>query len=194
METYLKHFEAARQEIERHTEDAEVSKAAHFLIADRYSSIDSAMQRVAAISFSGVVLSWFISTQIYTVFEGLTWSVHPTVKIFTQTALPVGFVITNLIATTFLFLNRYSEKACHHREAAQKYHRFYRKCLNWRTDCPDPTYVNKLVALANSYREELSEINRTSPDVEEWAWKNVDNELEKGGTTYDVDKERIIKP
>lgn len=189
MEIQKKQFEFARQEIERHIEDATISKSAHFVIADLYKKRETRLQRIAAISFSGVVLSWFVSTQIYAVIEGFGWSIHPVLKMTTQTALPIGFVIANLIATTFLFLNRYGEKSYRHREAAQKYHRFFRKCFNWQTECPDFSYVDKLVSMVSSFREELSEINHSSPDIEEWAWKVAGKEIQKGGTTYNIDGE-----
>lgn len=188
METYQNQFESAAQEIARHIEDATISKAAHFAIAARYNNRESTLQRTAAVSFSGVVLSWYISTQLYAVLDGLGWIVYPAIKMATQSAIPTGFIIANLIATTFLFLNRYGDKAYRHREAAQKYHRFFRKCINWRTECPAPSYV--LVAMATAYREELSEINDSSPDIEEWAWSVAHEELNNGGNKYNVDKEK----
>jgi hypothetical protein len=60
--------------------------------------------------------------------------------------------------------------------------------LNWHTECPDASHLATLVAKAVAFREELSEINQSSPDIEEWAWQTVDIELAKGGTDYDVDK------
>jgi hypothetical protein len=188
MDTNERQFDLASQEIARHIEDAKTSKVAHFRMADRNAEWERAMQRIGAISFAGIVVFWFVSTQLYTLIEAFGGSVRAPWKTATQNALPIGFAIANVVATTFLYLNRFGEKCRLHREAAQRYHRFWRKCLNWQTECPDASHAAALVAKAVSFREELSDINQSSPDIEEWAWKTVDVELAKGGTDYDVDK------
>lgn len=188
MHTNERQFELASHEIARHIEDARISKVAHFRMADRNAEWERAMQRIGAISFAGIVVFWFVSTQLYTLIDAFGGSVPAPWKTATQNAFPIGFAIANVVATTFLYLNRFGEKCRLHREAAQRYHRFWRKCLNWQTECPDASHSATLVAKAVSFREELSDINHSAPDIEEWAWKTVDVELAKGGTEYDVDK------
>jgi hypothetical protein len=180
-------FEKAVQEISRHIEDAATSKVAHFKITDRYHSLEQRFQSVSAASFAGIVVFWFISTQVYSLIEAFGGSVGLAWRTATQNAIPIGFAMANVLATTVLYLKRFGDKARRHREAAQKYHRFWRKCLNWSTECPDESCTSSLVRLAIEYRQELSEINNSSPDIEEWAWKDVDKELEKGGLDYNVD-------
>ncbi|MDD5037614.1 MAG: SLATT domain-containing protein [Methylococcaceae bacterium] len=189
MDTNKQQFDIASDEIARHIEDAKISKVAHFRMADRYAEWERAMQRIGAISFAGIVVFWFVSTQVYALIEAFGGLVSAPWKIATQNALPIGFAIANVISTTFLYLNRFGEKSRLHREAAQRYHRFWRRCLNWQTEYPDASYAVKLVTMVVVYRDELSEINHGSPDIEEWAWKTVDTELAKGGTNYGMGKE-----
>jgi len=182
------HYEFASEEIARHIEDSATSKVAHFRIADKYGKLETTMQWISAFSFSGIVVFWFVSTQVFALLGDFGFQISPAWRTTTQSAIPIAFVIASIIATTFLFLNRYGEKSRAHREAAQRYHRFWRKCINWQTECPNASFAAALADKAVSYRDELSEINHASPDIEEWAWKLVDSELEKGGTKYDVDE------
>ncbi|MBU1055991.1 MAG: SLATT domain-containing protein [Proteobacteria bacterium] len=179
---------SATQEILRHIEDAATSKLAHFKISDRNQTLERKLQLVSAVSFAGIVVFWFVSTQLYSIIEAFGGSVGPAWRTTTQNAIPIGFAMANVIATTFLYLYRFGEKAHQHREAAQKYHRLWRKCLNYSTECPDISSADDLARLAVSYRQELSEINHSSPDIEEWAWKTVDSEIAKGGLEYDINK------
>lgn len=183
-------YEFASQEMARHIEDASTSKIAHFRIADKYRKLEERMQRISAVSFSGIVVFWFISTQVYAMLKDFGVQLSPAWRTTTESLIPIAFVLASIIATTFLFLNRYGDKWRAHREAAQHYHRFWRKCLNWKTECPNPQYARELADKAVLYRGELSEINHSSPDIEEWAWDVVDSELEKGGTEYEIDEKR----
>jgi hypothetical protein len=186
MNEYKIQYENASDEIKRHIEDAATSKIAHFKITERYQKLERKLQFISAFSFVGIIIFWFISTQLYSLIEAFGGSVGQAWHITTQNAIPIGFAMANVIATTFLYLYRFGDKAHEHREAAHKYHRFWRKCLNWRTECPDISDADELVKLAIIYRQELSEINHNSPDIEEWAWKTVDTELEKGGLEYET--------
>ena len=188
MNLYQIKYENASQEISRHIEDAAISKVAHFKICDRYQSLENKFQFISAASFAGIVAFWFISTQVLSLIKVFGWPVGLYWYTITQNVVPIGFAMANVIASTFLYLYRFGEKARLHREAAQKYHRFWRKCLNWKTECPDIANSEELVRLAISYRQELSEINHSSPDIEEWAWKTVDSELAKGGLEYSANQ------
>ena len=101
-------FENASQEISRHIEDAATSKIAHFKITDKYQALERKLQFVSAASFVGIVVFWFISTQIYSLIEAFGGSVGPAWRTATQNAIPIGFAMANVIATTFLYLYRFS--------------------------------------------------------------------------------------
>jgi len=173
--------------MKRHIEDATTSKIAHFIICDKYGKQENTMKWINAFSFSGIVVSWFISTQVFTLLENGGFNISVVWSTVTQSVIPILFVIASIISTTVLFLNRYGEKSRSHREAAQRYQRLWRKALNNKTEYPTIIHAKELAKRAVIYRDELNEINNSSPDIEEWAWVKVSLERKKGGTEYDVD-------
>jgi hypothetical protein len=187
MEAKEKQYSLAESEIARHLEDSTISKAAHFATADKYASLERAIQWVSAVSFAGIVVSWFVSTQIYAVIEAFGGTVASGWKTATQVAVPIGFAAANVVATALLYLNRFGDRARSHREAAQRYQWLFRKCTNWRTDAPDSSFAEKAASIATRLRDELSDANHDSPDLEEWAWAAAHKQIDKGGTDYSTD-------
>jgi hypothetical protein len=186
-ETADSQYLLASEEIARHLQDVEINKVAHFAIAERYARLEQSVQLVGAISFVGIVVVWFVATQAFQLLEGLGFTISQTWRFAANSVIPIAFALANVIATALLYLYRYGEHAKRHRDAAQFYHRLFRRIKNWQTDCPDSSFTSRLLTLVQEFRNEISELNQTSPDIEEWAWKLADVELRKGGTVYDVD-------
>lgn len=177
-------YDRAGEEIERHILDTTSNKIAHFECAKHYSKLEKRVQFTSAAAFAGLVICWFIATQAFGFCRIVGYRVPVVWRMAFEQVIPLAFVVIGVFASTLLFLNRFGDAARDHRHAAQQYHRLFRKCRCWRTDCPNSTDALKLQTLAQSYREELSDLNEYSPDVEEWAWKRVPSELAKGGTKY----------
>uniref|UniRef100_Q07PX2 DUF4231 domain-containing protein n=1 Tax=Rhodopseudomonas palustris (strain BisA53) TaxID=316055 RepID=Q07PX2_RHOP5 len=180
-------YQLASQEIARHLQDVEINKAAHFEIAERYARFEHSIHLVGAISFVGIVVVWFIATQLFQLIEGFGHSVDATWRFAANSVIPIALVLANVIATAILYIYRFGELAKRHRDAAQLYHRLFRRIKNWQTDCPDSSFTPRLLTLVHEFRNEVSELNHNSPDIEEWAWKRAHTELQKGGTVYDID-------
>lgn len=172
------YYEIINSEVERHLEDAEVSKLAHFYAARIYEKRNKYYLGLPA-TLSAVVLSWLVSQNS---------TDEDTKEIMATIKLGLGLLVAILSGlVTFLNLNEVASK---HRAAAQKYHQLWRKCKNWRTDFPDDTTNEKAKETVQKYRESLKEINNDSPQIPKWAWKNTQKQQDEGSTKYEIDYER----
>lgn len=168
----MDHFQIVIQEIERHLEDAEINKLQHYIMSSRYDKLNRQMETVIAIlmSFLLIVLS---SSFIH---DFTPWN----------TVLATFASIVLALLTTIKHIGKYDEKAVRHWIAAQSYQRMWRTCKNWHTDFPDNSKIAEAVLNAKMLRERMTEINRDSPALAEWAWKKAQKQQGEGSTTYDT--------
>lgn len=167
------YYEIITQEIERHLEDTEVSKLAHWHAARVFENRNKYLLGLPA-TLSAVFLSWIVSQEI--------------------TSLNLGFfsfdlklalsLLVSILSGLVTFLN-FNEVASKHRASAQKYHQLWRNCKNWRTDFPDDSANSKAKEVVQKYRELLNEINNEAPQIPKWAWKSTQKQKEEGSTRYD---------
>lgn len=170
------HFQLISTEIERHLEDAEISKLAHYNAAGRLDKVHryylGLPVTVAALLLSCLVTLKEVSPEYATPVYVLK--------------LILGVVVTVSTGVgTFLSFNEIASK---HRLAAHRYQSVYRRCKNWLTDFPDERDIAKAQKTARIYREELTEINKESPQIPKWAYNKVDDQQRSGLTSYFTDK------
>ncbi len=179
------HFDKVCIEIQRHLEDSEISKLAHWNAAEVYGRRHMVFIGLPATVLS-IVLTWLLSSD----FQNIT-SLSPELK-FIATKVPVFIgLIVSLLSGLGTFLN-YNELAAKHRASAENLHSLWRDCRNWETDFPDESLCEKAVQTAQQYRNRLNEINRDAPQIPRWAWKSIKKQKDEGSTTYQSDRNQTI--
>ncbi|MEM9541878.1 MAG: SLATT domain-containing protein [Cyanobacteria bacterium P01_E01_bin.42] len=174
------HFDKVLIEIQRHIEDTETSKLAHWHAADVYGRWHRWFIGLPA-TILATILTWLLSSD----FQGLISNTSDSVVLrFLVAQLPVFIAFpVSLLSALGTFLN-YNELAIKHRTAAENLHALWRNCKNWETDFPDQSMCEKAVQAVQQYRKRLNEINRDSPQIPKWAWKSVKKQQIEGSTTY----------
>lgn len=171
-------YELICEEIERHLEDSEVSKLAHFHAAAIYEKRNKYFLGLPA-TLSALLLSWFVSQDV----------ANKNIEPLSANVKLILSLIVSLLSGLVTFLN-FNEIASKHRVAAQRYQQIWRKCKNWHTDFPDDTKNEDARKMAQQYREELNEINLESPQIPKWAWKSTQKQQNEGSTKYEKEKQR----
>lgn len=171
------HFEKVTNEIQRHLEDTETSKLAHWDAAAVYKRRHVAFIGLPATILS-ILLTWLLSSDFQSLSESSQF-----IKEFSK-HIPVfmGLVIS-LLSGLGTFLN-FSELSMKHRATADNLHSLWRDCKNWETDFPDESLCEKAVHTAQQYRKRLNDINRDSPQIPKWAWKSVKKQKMEGSVAY----------
>lgn len=174
------HFKIILLEIERHLEDTETSKLAHWYAAAVYSKRHMYFIGLPATILS-ILLTWLLSSDI----QQLT-SNSPNLKAVADHVPVFIGLIVSLLSGLGTFLN-FNELSLKHRAVAENLHSLWRDCKNWKTDFPDESLCEKAVHTAQQYRKRLNEINRDAPQLPKWAWKNVQKQKDEGSTTYNIE-------
>ena len=172
----LEYYQIISQEINRHLEDSEVSKLAHFYTAAKYEWWHKYLLGLPA-TLSAIFLAWIVTKDTAEVSTTSAVSWYSPFKPILSLSVPI---LTGL--STFLNLNDIASK---HRSAAQRYHQLWRKCKNWQTDFPDDTTNEQAKQTAVKYRTEINDINNDSPQIPKWAWKNTQKQQDEGSTRYE---------
>ncbi len=175
------HFDKVLVEIQRHLEDTEISKLAHWSAAAAYGRRHMIFIGLPATILS-IILTWLLSSD----FQSLA-SLSSELKFITAKVPVFIGLIVSLLSGLGTFLN-YNELAVKHRTAAENLHSLWRDCKNWETDFPDESLCEKAVQAAQQYRKRLNEINRDAPQIPKWAWKSVEKQEKEGSTTYQIDR------
>lgn len=175
-------------EMSRHLEDVKLNRAAHFNKSGRLQKMSTMTNSISYISLWGLVILWFISTQIFDLVAQLGFSAPSYVENITTNLLPVIFVVFGLLGTTLQYFGGYGELSRSHWRAAMRYQRLFRKIKNWRTECPCELYAEIYMRDLLSIRQELTDINEDSPDFDVVDWKAAKKSIELGGSDYEVDQ------
>lgn len=186
------HYKAIISELELLSSDAKKNFMSHFSMADRAAFWEYFAYGCSAVSFAGITVLWFVSTQVFAILEVLNYSIPTLTTTLSQHAIPIFFATVNLFSTTYLFINRPGDRARKNREAAQKYLRFFKKCSNWRTEFLGSESLVPLLAAVKTYRDEMSEINHNAPDIDSWAWTATQAKLEKEQLKKQNDQQEIL--
>jgi len=174
------HYDVVSDEMERHREDTETSKLAHWRSAAVYERRHKLFIGVPATVLS-LFLTWMLSSDVK--------------KLFSEPGILQGVVVNSPVILSLLvsllsglgaFLN-FNELAVKHRSTAENLHGLWRDCKNWKTDFPDFSCCEKAVAAVQGYRKRLNDINRDAPQIPKWAWKSVSRQLAEGSTAYKND-------
>ncbi len=174
------HFGKVLKEIQRHLEDSETSKLAHWNAEVVYRKRHMFFIGLPATILS-IILTWILSSD----FQQLANS-YPFFKAIAQ-HIPVFIgLIISLLSGLGTFLN-FTELATKHRTAAENLHSLWRDCKNWETDFPDDSLCEKAVQAAQQYRKRLNDINRDAPPIPKWAWKSVEPQKKEGSTSYKIE-------
>ncbi|ORM82334.1 hypothetical protein HA38_21175 [Pantoea allii] len=140
------HYNKVANEMERHREDTETSKLAHWRAAAKYERRHKLYIGLPATILS-VFLTWLLSSEAKDMLTGSESA---------QRLLANGAILLSLIVSTLsglsTFLN-FNELALKHRRAAENLHALWRDCKNWDTDFPDISNCEKAVAAVQSYRK-----------------------------------------
>lgn len=171
------HFDAVKEEIQRHLEDTELSKLGHWAAAQRYERVHKIWLGLPATVLS-IVLAWIVSSP--------TRSALPDSGIFSELRrnVPVFIsLVVSLLSGMTAFLN-FSDLAIRHRNAAANLNALWRNCKNWRTDFPDSSFCEQAVKTVQGYRLRLNEINSDSPQIPRWAWKEAQRQRDDGSVAY----------
>lgn len=171
------HFELVQDEVQRHLEDTETSKLAHWRAAQAYDRIHRLYLGLPATLLS-IGLAWFLSraTQTSLSSTGASQALNLSIPIAVS-------LIVSLLSGLNAFLNL-NEVSARHRVAAENLSALWRDCKNWKTDFPDPSTCAKAVECAQAYRARLNEINRDSPQIPKWAWRSVKRQRNEGSVSY----------
>jgi hypothetical protein len=151
-----KHFEYVLKEVQRHVQDTETSKLAHWHAAARYEKMHRFCIGVPATVLS-IFLTWLLSSEFNRVVSDIT-----VISVATKQISLVVSLLVSLLSGLGAFLN-ITDLAIKHRTAAENYHSLWRDCKNWQTDFPDESQVERSVQVVQQYRRRLNEINRESP-------------------------------
>ncbi|MGH9893394.1 MAG: SLATT domain-containing protein [bacterium] len=173
------HYELAYREVQRHLEDSETSKLAHWYAASVYERRHRLLIGIPA-TVLALVLTWLLSASINRVFS------DEFLPYFRDT-LPVILSLAVSILSGLGAVLNLNDVALRHRMAAQNYHNLWRHCLNWKTDFPDVALVKEAVHVVRQYRDRLNEINNNSPQIPRWAWRNTQAQRLEGSTSYRLD-------
>ena len=174
-------YEQASNEYERHLEDTETSKLAHFYAAEKYEKRHKFFIGIPATSFA-IILTWLLTSPLNSIFS------QPTAEFLKNSLSVILSLIVAILSALGALLN-YNDLAIRHRTAAQKYHALWRKCKNWKTDFPDETSADAAAEAAKLYRERINEINQDSPQIPRRAWKSVRTQMNEGSTSYRFEDE-----
>lgn len=172
-------YQEVTREFQRHIEDTETSKLAHFYAAEQYEKRHRILLGIPATSFA-ILLTWLLTSPLETLFS-------PTTALFLKNSFSVLLSLLVAILSALSALLNYNDLAIRHRTAAQKYHALWRKCINWRTDFPSESEAFDATKTAKLYRERLNEINHDSPQIPKWAWKSVSAQQKEGSTSYNFE-------
>lgn len=167
------HYEIICSEIARHLEDAETSKLAHFDAASTFEQWNKFILGLPA-TIAATVLAWIVNRDS---------TGNSTTEAWLNMLKVVLSIMVPALSATITFLNL-NDIATNHRAAAQRYSELLRKCKNWETDFPDDTNNEKAKEMVQKYREEITSINKESPQIPKWAWKSVREQKREGSTTY----------
>src|SRR5262245_39337801 len=147
------HFGIVCEEVQRHLEDSETSKLAHWNAAQVYDRIHRMYLGLPA-TLLAIGLAWLLSGNTQKSFGSQdTLTVH--VSVFFS-------LVVSLLSGLNAFLNL-SDLSMRHRAAAENLHALWRDCKNWSTDFPDASECEKAVETAQAYRRRLNDINRDAP-------------------------------
>ncbi|MEK6320450.1 MAG: SLATT domain-containing protein [Acidobacteriota bacterium] len=175
------HFERVIKEVQRHLEDTEVSKLAHWHAAAVYHKRHKFYVGLPASCLS-IIVTWLLSIRLDTALlsgQGLA-------LFATQASITLSLIVS-ILTGLGTFLN-FNDLATRHRTAAENLHALWRDCKNWETDFPDHSFCEKAVQAVQQCRKRLNDINRDSPQIPKWAWKSVRVQQEEGSTSYKVDE------
>jgi hypothetical protein len=172
------HYTAAYEEIQRHLEDTEVSKLAHFYAAAQFEKRHKFFIGIPATAFA-IILTWLLSSPLEKIFS-------PSILPLIRDVLPIILSLIVAMLSALGALLNFNDLAIKHRTAAEKYHALWRHCVNWKTDFPDESMVKEAVEMTKQHRERLNEINRDSPQIPRWAWKSVPKQKKEGSTSYKI--------
>lgn len=175
------HFRIILKEVKRHLEDTETSKLAHWHAAAVYEKRHKFYIGLPATILS-ILLTWILSAE----FKQSGISENAGILGIGYITVLLGLIIS-VLSGIGTFLN-FNDLAIKHRTAAENYHSLWRDCKNWQTDFPDESTINQSVQVVQQYRKRLNEINRDSPQIPRWAWKNVDKQRKEGSTRYKIDQ------
>ena len=171
------HFSSVKAEVQRHLEDSETSKLAHWHAAAVYERRHKFFIGLPALLIS-LLLTWLLSSDTKAFFDS-----DGEFKALAN-SLPVMLsLIVSVLSGLGAFLN-FNELAGKHRTAAENLNALWRDCRNWDTDYPDASMCEKAVQTVQSYRQRLNEINRDAPQIPKWAWRSVKRQRDEGSTRY----------
>lgn len=168
-------YNNAHTEIDRHLEDAEVSKLGHWHAAAVLESRHRWLIAVPTVVLSAL-LTWLLMMP-----DGIFASAS-SIKLAKITPPFIALLVT-LVAGLDLMLGLKNLVASH-RNAALSYQEVWRHCKNWSTDYPDYHSAEKAAQSAREYRDRLNSINRNSPQLPKWAWRSVSEQRAEGSVSY----------
>lgn len=181
------HFTYIREEVDRHLEDTETSKLAHWHAAGIYERRHKLFIGLPAILLS-LLLTWMLSADVKTLLggDGVWGSISKSVPV-------VLSLLVSVFSGVSTFLNL-PELAAKHRSTAENLNVLCRDCKNWDTDFPDVESCERAVQTAQTYRKRLNDINRDAPQIPKWAWLSVKEQRAEGSTSYANDKNAGSSP
>jgi hypothetical protein len=172
------HFEIIRQEVQRHLEDTETSKLAHWNAAHVYDRVHRMYLGLPA-TLLAIALAWLLSGDTQK-------SIGASAVLTVQVPIFLSLVVS-LLSGLNAFLNL-SDLSMRHRGAAENLHALWRNCRNWSTDFPDASSCEKAAKTVQDYRHRLNEINRDAPQIPKWAWKSVNKQRAEGSVSYQLEE------
>jgi hypothetical protein len=161
------------KEAKRIEEDTEFSSEEHFITARRWSIIHyilGLLSAIFAVVSGGTVLTQFNESDFYVIL-----------------GVGISSLLAGVFASILTFLNPNNRATCHlnagnsYRELRNKV-RIFRE-IDYLQDS-DEILSKKLKELA-AQRETL---NKTNPQPPKWAYEKAKKRIEKGATSYKVDK------
>jgi len=174
------HFQKVQQEIQRHLEDTEISKLAHWNASAVYDKRNKMYIGIPATLLS-VILTWLLTTN----FDQILLDNIVINTLFKNAPVIISLIIS-ILSALGTFLN-FKDLSTRHRSSAENLHVIWRDCKNWKTDFPDESMCEKAVQMAQQYRRRINEINRDAPQIPKWAWKSVSKQKAEGSTSYSTE-------
>lgn len=164
--------EIIKVEVQRHLQDAEVSKLSHFDAAARYERLHKFYIGLPT-TVAALLLSWLVAQRDL-----------PEENLQILFGIKISLSLVVAVSTGVSTFLNYNELAAQHRKAALKYQEVWRNCKNWETDFPDDTDLMNAKTTVQNYRNEMTSINQESPQIPKWAWKSVSKQIKEGSTKY----------
>lgn len=172
-------YEVLLEEIKRHTEDAQFSKATQFVAANR---LENKYQFFLFPGFFITILG--VSSLFGCISKGVCiaclFNLSGDCDILSHIIAFLGVCIT-----VWPLIKDYSGKAALHRRFAEQYNEITKQCLNWKTDYPPGSDSAMAKTSVLTLRDKLSIINSLSPYTTSKDYEIAKKNIENGAYIYD---------